>query len=290
MNVLIVGATGFVGRYVRRSLSRDHHVFALFRKNPPPDEPGLTWISADLSHADPSPSLPERMDAIIYLAQGRGYRKFPEQAWDTFNVNVRSAMALLEYARRSGIKTFIYASSANVYQRSHEPLNETAPVKPASFYARSKRMAELLLESYTGFFRCVILRLFTVYGPGQADMLLPSLIARAKKGQEIHVQGRQGIKLSPIYVEDVSVAVQLVLEQDAGAPGLSILNIGGEESLSIHELGQKIGSALNIAPKFRFEGLEDPPGWTSDNSKARKKLGFCATVRIDEGIRRTVYG
>jgi UDP-glucose 4-epimerase len=291
MNVLLVGATGFIGRYVRESLSRSHHVFALSRQVLPPNGAGLTWISADLFAPDPTLSLPEKMDAIIYLAHARGHRDFPEHAWDMFNVNVRSAMAFLEYARRSGVETFIYASSANVYRRSHEHLDEAALVEPTSFYARSKRMAELLLESYADLFRCVVLRLFTVYGPGQAeDMLVPSLIERVKQEQAILVQGSQGLKMSPVYVEDVSAALQLVLEQDARGGGLDIFNIGGEEGMSIRELGQTIGDALNIAPKFEFEGLKDAPGWMSDNSKAKLDLGFRAAVRIDEGIRRTVHG
>jgi nucleoside-diphosphate-sugar epimerase len=137
----------------------------------------------------------------------------------------------------------------------------------------------------------VVLRLFTVYGPGQAeDMLVPSLIERVKQEQAILVQGSQGLKMSPIYVEDVSAAVHLVLERDARGGGLDIFNIGGEESMSIRELGQTIGDILNIAPKFEFEGLKDAPGWMSDNSKAKLDLGFRAAVRIDEGIRRTVHG
>jgi UDP-glucose 4-epimerase len=290
MNVLLVGATGFVGRYVRQSLSRNHHIFALSRRNLQPDEAGLTWVSADLSRDDLSVSIPERIDAIIHLAQARGYRDFPEQGWDMFNVNVRSVMALLEYSRYSGVKTFIYSSSANVYRSSYERLDETAPIEPASFYARSKRMAELLLESYASILKCVVLRLFTVYGPGQTDRLLPSLIARVKQEQAILVQGSQGINVSPIYVEDVVTAVQLALEQDARGPGLDIFNIGGEESVSILELGQTIGSVLNTSPKFEFEGRENPPGWMSDNSKAREDLGFQATVRIGEGIKRTLNG
>ena len=290
MNVLLVGATGFVGRYMRESLSRNHHVFALSRQGLPPNEAGLTWISADLSGPDPSLSLPERMDAIIHLAHAKGHRYFPEHAWDMFDVNVRSVMAFLEYARRSGVKTFVYASSANVYRRSHEPLDEAALVEPTSFYARSKRMAELLLESYANLFRCVVLRLFTVYGPGQADMLIPSLIERVKQEEAILVQGSQGLMMSPVYVEDVSAAVQLILEQEARGGGLDIFNIGGEESMNIRQLGQTIGDVLNITPKFEFEGLKEAAGWMSNNSKAKEELGFRAAVRIDEGIRRTVYG
>jgi len=71
---------------------------------------------------DRSASLPEKMDVIVHPRARQGHRSFrstPGTCRET------SAMAFPEYARRRR-QIFIYASSTNVYRRSHELLDEAA--------------------------------------------------------------------------------------------------------------------------------------------------------------------
>lgn len=288
MNIVLTGATGFIGSHLRKELVAGNDVVAPVRQIPQGAGENVAWVQSDLANGERlSASLPGSIDAVIHLAQSKGYRHFPDEAADIFDVNVASTLALLEYARKSGAKTFIFASTASIYQQGREPLHEDAPLVPASFYARSKRMAEMLVESYAGFYRCIILRIFTVYGPGQAGMLIPGLIEKVRSGSPIQVQGKEGLTLSPVYVDDVNRAIRASLEQGT-APGLEIINVGGGEQLSIRRMGEAIGSVLGIAPQFEFTPGDEPGGWTADIARMGSVLGLSDLTTFEEGIGKTV--
>ena len=287
MDVLLTGATGFIGTQVRRQLAGKHRVFAMTRGGRPPSEEAVTWIEGDLADRDVAHRLPERVDGVVYLAQGRRYREFPEGAWDVFDANVLGMMSILEYAREHGVGRFILASSANVYRRSDESLREDAVTEPRTFYARSKRAAEVLLTSYADFFPCVVLRLFTVYGPGQSRALIPSLIERVRSGRPIQIEGQEGLKVSPIFLDDVSVAIQAMLEHDAGTAGVEIFNVGGDETTTVLGLGRLLGRVLGKTAEFEFVA-GDPSGWVADSSKLKRAVGLRSLVTLEEGLAQTV--
>jgi UDP-glucose 4-epimerase len=287
VDVLVTGATGFIGTHVRRRLAGKHRVFAVSRDMNPSSDDAVTWISADLADHDMAHRLPEHVDGVVYLAQGRRYREFPAGARDVFDANVLGLMSLLEYARAHGVGRFILASSANVYRRSEGPITEAGVTEPRTFYARSKRAAELLLASYEDFFRCVVLRLFTVYGPGQSSALIPSLIERVRSQRPIQIEGREGLKVSPIFLDDVSGAIQAVLEQDAVPTGLDIFNVGGDETATVIGLGGLIGRVLRMVPQFEFIPGE-PFGWVADSSKLKGAVGLRSFVTLEEGLGHTI--
>jgi nucleoside-diphosphate-sugar epimerase len=287
VDVLITGATGFIGTHVRRQLAGKHRVFAVTRQLNPPSGDVVTWISANLADRDIALRLPAHVDTVVYLAQGRRYREFPEGVWDVFDANVLGLMSILEYARHHDVSRFILASTANVYRRSDEYITEDAVTEPRTFYARSKRAAELLLAAYADLFRCVVLRLFTVYGPGQRGALIPSLIGRVRSRRAIQIEGQEGLKVSPIFLADVSAVIQAVLEHDAGTVGLDIFNVGGDETTTVLSLGGLIGHMLQTVPEFEFAPGE-PSGWVADTSKLKRAVGLQSFVTLEEGLWHTI--
>ena len=114
MRVLVTGANGFVGRRLLETHSGGHELVALARTRGP-ELPGVEWIEHDLVEPLADARLPDRIDAVIHLAQSRRYREFPEGARDVFEVNTRSTFELLEYARRAGARSFVFASTGGVY-------------------------------------------------------------------------------------------------------------------------------------------------------------------------------
>jgi UDP-glucose 4-epimerase len=289
MDILLAGASGFIGGYVRKALSQKHHVFALAREGSPGHEQGVDWIRVDLAQAAQNLPLPRKVDAVVYLAQSRHYREFPEKAWPIFNVNVQALMVILEYARQCGAKRFLFASSANVYKRSERRITEQSALQPTSFYARSKLIAEMLIESYAEYFHCNVFRFFTVYGPGQKGMLIPSLVERVRDNKPIEIRGRRGLKLTPVYVTDVSSAIQAALEREVVSTGFEVFNVGGDEALSVYELGCGIGKALKMRPEFNFMKGEREAGWMADSAKLKRAFRLQQFVPFEHGITRVLY-
>jgi UDP-glucose 4-epimerase len=288
VDILLTGATGFIGTYLSRELSKKHRVYAITRKSIPKNEDSLVWIEADLSKSEINLTLPEKIDAIIYLAQSRAYRKFPDKAFDIFQVNVGGAMAVLDFAMRNRISRFIYTSSANVYSHSKERLAESAVAEPASFYGKTKLMAEMMIESYAQYFGCCVLRLFTAYGRGQSGMLIPSLVSSISQNQPINIQGKHGLRLSPMYITDIVRVIQSVLEDGRLSTGFDVFNVGGDEVWSIYDIANVIGRELNILPRFEFIGGEEPGGFVADNSKLRRTFDLGKFISLDEGIKRII--
>ncbi len=289
MNVLLTGATGFIGGHLRTRLTQRHEVCALVRERGKfKDEGNSTWTQADLSDSTGELVLPGRIDAIVCLAQSKAYRDFPEKAWEVFSVNVSSVMRLLEYARQHGVKIFVLASTANVYRPCHELISESHSPDPTSFYGRSKRIAEMLVESYAAYFRCVALRLFTVYGPGQAGTLIPSLIERVRNDEPIQLPGGSGLRLTPVYVADVCRIIQAAIETEDASPGFEVFNVGGDEELSIHQIGSIIGDVLGASPRFEIVTGDQQGGWMADNSKLKEQFRDLNLTPFLEGISRTL--
>ena len=72
-------------------------------------------VVVDLSSDWKISELPTKIDVIYHLAQSDKFRDFPAGAPDVFQVNINSTAKLLDYAKKTGVKSFIYASSGGVY-------------------------------------------------------------------------------------------------------------------------------------------------------------------------------
>lgn len=249
--ILITGAGGLIGRHLVSRLEGVHELWALSRVVSGEADSSVYRIGHDLT-ADRLPSdLPERIDAVIHLAQSPHFREFPEQARHVYDVNVGSTMRLLEYARRAGASRFLYASSGGIYGTGDQHFAEDDPVihqRPLGFYLASKHCGELLVENYAQCFPVAILRFFFVYGSGQrSDMLIPRLIQSVASGRPIFLQGEDGIRINPVHVSDAVAAIEAAL----GLEGSHKVNVGGPEVLTLRQIGETIGSILERTPVFQ---------------------------------------
>jgi len=281
VNVLLTGATGFIGSRVRPLLvARGHSVTAIARGGGMPEEPGVTWLTADLAAAGFVETLPGATDAVVHLAQAGGSP--PDQALLTA-VNVESTRLLLDYAQRVGAGRFLLASSGSVYGGGRSPLSEADPRRPPDAYARSKAGAEELLDGAEGLEVCA-LRLFAPYGPGQHGRLVAELVGRVSSRRPVTLHGTGHPRLNPIFVDDVAAIVADALER----PTPPVLNVAGDEVLSIREMAEAIGRALGVAPRFEPATGEPPLDLVADTSLLRRTFSLGAPTPFERGIAATV--
>lgn len=277
MKILVTGAAGFVGTHLLKRLESEHELFPIVRRTPDSTRP---WIEQDLTQPLDLARLPERIDAVIHLAQSPRYREFPEGAADVYDVNVHSTFRLLEYARGAGAQSFLLASSGGVYGYSYETLVETSPTRPLNFYLTSKHLAEALVGNYQAFFATVVLRFFFVYGPGQERMLVPTLIEKVLKGDQISIAGRPGQRINPIHVADAVEVFSPALELARS----DIFNIAGDEIVSIRELVGVIEEATCESAHVRHVEPEHAGDLVADNSRMKQMLGVRPRTSLLEGI------
>ena len=269
MKILVTGGGGYIGSHLLAMLSGEgHEIQATTRRNAPRDDGGVTWVYADLSQPGWTENISIHPEVVIHLAQSRQYRSFPDGAADMVAVNTMSTFELAEWCRKNNTKRLIYAGTGSVYAASESSLTETSPVKAASMYAASKLAAEQFLAQYTDFLEIQLCRLFTVYGPGQQDMLISNLISSIREGREITLAGGVGPTLSPTHVSDVCRVLKALISRPMEAR-LDVLNIAGSERITLLDLVGRLGDILGKKPLLKsVEGL--PAEVSSNNDKMRQ--------------------
>lgn len=247
MRILMTGASGYLGHAMAERLGREHDVWAVVRRaGSAPSR--VREITADLVDRQLDfDGWPPQVDAVLHAAQSRLYGDFPKAALDVFEVNVGATARLLDYALRADARTFCLISSGSVYEPYGGPLTEDQHLHPSSINGASKLAAEALAFAYRGHMRVSALRLFFPYGPGQSHRFLPNIVERVVRQDVVKLDGENGLRFSPIYVDDVAdVTMHALVEGWDGA-----VNVAGSEHITLRDLAEGIGRLSGIKPRFQ---------------------------------------
>jgi nucleoside-diphosphate-sugar epimerase len=286
--VLIVGASGFIGRHVTARLaSGGVRVYAHYHSAAPPLDTGeVLWIPGDLRQATVSRAWPPRCDHVVYLAQSPARDDLPANAPDVFDVNVAGALGAITYAVSAHARSFILASSGSVYGDRRGPARESDALRldgRASFYAASKLAAEALIAPYARRLTVIRLRIYAPYGPGQdSRQLISDLVRRVRERRAIDLHGADGMVINPLWVGDLAEAIRRCLPLETSA----VLNVGGPEPLTLREIGDCIGRITGIPPRFAVHPDQTAPVVVGDTTALRAALGWSPPTTLESGLER----
>lgn len=251
MRILLTGATGYLGSWIREALAKSHDVVCTIR---PGSKNDLAIPTAEWDLTGDLPTGLPKFDAIIHAAQSRRYTDFPGGAPDVYAVNCGSTARLLDFAAQSGVKTFCYVSSGSVYEPYEQSLSEDAALYPTSLNGASKLAAELLTRPYESAMAISRLRLFFPYGPGQTQRMVPGLIERVRAGNAVSLAGENGLEFSPLFASDIAdIVAKAAIEGWTGT-----FNVAGPETTNLREFVESIGSILGVSPKFESTKAQPP--------------------------------
>ena len=283
--ILITGAGGFIGSHVLELLKGDYEIFALFH-NTPSESSGVNMLVGNLAK-DISHILPRKIDLVLHLAQSNFYRDPVNNGQDIFDINTLSTFNLLNWAKKAGAKKFIYSSTANVYESSSEILTESSLVKPMSLYAASKASAEMLVGQFSRDFHTSILRVFTVYGPMQKNMLIAQMIERLQNNDEISLAGGKGIFLTPLYISDAAQLMVQLLDSFECRSG-DIFNLSGLEQTSLAEIVSILAQTLKVKPNLLM--TDGTPGSLMGSPrKILELLNYSNLISLQAGLESSVH-
>lgn len=312
MEVLVTGGAGFIGGHLcQRLLERGDAVVCVDNFDPFYDpaikratvallarSERFRLVEADIRDAERlrAELAGSEIGAIVHLAASAGVRPSIESPLAYTRVNVEGTMAMLELARRLGVRSFVFGSSSSVYGDSAAvPFREDDPAAtPISPYAATKRAGELLCHSYAHLhgLAVVCLRFFTVYGPRQRpDLAIHKFARLMAAGEPIPFFGDGGTRRDYTYVDDIVQGIEGAIAFAAANPGcFELFNLGESDTVPLWRLVELLAAALGTEPVL--QRLPAQPGDVAqtyaDVSRARERLGYAPRVRIEEGIPRFV--
>lgn len=313
--ILLTGAAGFIGSHLaERLVATGHTVLGLDNFDPFYAEAVKRRNLAGLRGNERFRLLevdirdPEGVDAaladagdpeielIIHLAARAGVRPSIDEPLLYTEVNVNGTAALLELARRRGVRRFVFGSSSSVYGNNDKvPFSEADPVeRPISPYAAAKRAGELLCHTYHHLYdlSVVCLRFFTVYGPRQRpDLAIHKFARLMMDDQPIPVYGDGCTERDYTYIDDILQGVEGAIRfVDQPSPVFEIVNLGESRTTTLARLVELLSDALGIRPDI--EHLPPQPGDVqrtyADVSRARALFGYRPTTPVEVGIPKFV--
>lgn len=249
--VLITGAAGFVGRHLVRYLAdRNYCIRAMVRKNSNISflqDLNIEVIEADLRIKNSLQSALDDTDFVVHLATTM---KGP---WEEYlESTVKGTQRLLEIAKDSNVKKFIYISSIAVSDISDvngKFITEDAAYakEPLSYYERSKIQAEkVVLEFSKEGLPCIIIRSGVIYGPH--GKLYPSRLGYSLGQDRFLVIGNGKNKIPLVYIHNLIDAIYLAIESH-NSKG-EIYNIIDEQVITqegyLKVIKEKLNPSLSI--------------------------------------------
>lgn len=300
MKVLVTGCAGFIGfRLTQKLLQAGHSVVGIdnYLSLLYPSQarqhniqriasnPNFAFYEMDLTTSDLQTCLKE-VEVVVHLAALPGL----VMSWSHFNEymnnNILATQRLLDASISASNPHFIFASSSSVYG-SHAIGDESKPLEPISPYGVTKVASEQLIRAYCNAnpkMSYSILRYFSVFGPGQRpDMAYAKMCEAINQEQQVLITGDGKQTRSNTFVDDIVSATWLTIHQK---PKNITMNICGDEEITILDVVDTIGHALNKTPKIRF--VDPRPGdqisTRGDSSLAHQTIGWTPTIDIRSGL------
>lgn len=281
MKLLIVGGAGEVGKYLIKDFSNHGHdvvVLDQATKTEEIEKLSITYIQGNLIDGALVNEVVRGKDVIIHLAWS-----FADEPHIIFGEDIEGHINLLEAASQSGIKSFIYTSTATVYGRAVlHPVTETHPCligearKP--LYALGKYTGEelcLIYHKERGL-PVTIFRFWWAFGKNIGGRHLRDLIRKSLKHQSLEMVCGAGGAF--ITMADLGRAVGTAISTPTTSG--QIFNLGSL-FLTWEEIGSMIidlthsNSAIQLVPSDQWKGpafLNEV--WDLNWDKAKQELGY----------------
>jgi UDP-glucuronate 4-epimerase len=300
MNILLAGASGFIGRNVILQAREDWRIVALYRNDASFPEfisragkPNVTAAECDLADPGQVATLFQRYpfdwDCCLYLAAKVDIPWSVSEPKQDLLANVPPLLNLLEILRT---RRFVYFSSGAVYDGLNGEVGPLCQLAPTLPYAISKLTCERYVHFYSHRKRSIdnylIVRFFGAYGPYEPPHKIYTRLIRAfalegKNHYKIYGDGQNLI--DAMYVDDAVDAIARIL---TGCHWNDTINLAGGQPLTIEALVREIALALgrdSITIEKEGTANESNQFWGS-TSEMRDIFGFQPKVQLSDGIRR----
>ena len=299
--VLITGGAGFIGSHLAKKLVSTGVQVGILDSfddfySPQTKRQNIKGLKARLFTADirdpeaVHAAASEGWDAIVHLAALAGVRPSIASPRSYIETNVTGTLNVLEAAKTARIGHVVFGSSSSVYGASGKgPFEESCPL-PATLspYAATKVAGEQLCSVYSHLYgiRCLVLRFFTVYGPGQRPDLAISKFTRAiLEDRPIPFHGDGSSRRDYTHVSDIVSGISSAL--DYRKTPYEVFNLGSGRCITLARLVETLGQITGKAALLEClhaQAADMPETW-ADIAKAQSFLGYQSRTDLSAGLR-----
>ena len=309
--VVILGAAGFIGYHLAKSLAVEAKVDLLLVDNfirGANDEDFLklsglqnvNFAELDLSKESSFENLFRKGDLVINCAALNGTQNFYQVPLDVMLNTGISAFFAARYAALAQVHKYIYLGSSESYAGGVNlgfvgvPTNENVPLVVENVenirwsYSLGKTFGEIACYSANSQLglHFQILRIHNIYGPRMGNKhVIPDLIEKFRLGN-MDVPGYSESRAF-MYIDDLVGVVKFLISNENN--DIKLMNVGSQTETLIKVLAEKIAKVLEI--KEAIKPLESWPGSVKrrlpDTSLLRSIYAFSETS-LDEGLDKTI--
>lgn len=293
-NILIIGGSGFIGTNLTQHFLQTGYQVTVADINPLDSQ---VRGKCDFFHCDlrvPYTLLDPLMkaDFVIHLAGLLGKRcvEEPANGWSTnvgFLYNVLSEMTKMPI-----MPGFCFFSSSRVYKGSIPlPIDEHSLTGGSDLYSHSKLVGESMVRSMASAFglNAVILRPFTVYGPGPAKgskgHFVAKWIEQALNNETLNIYGDGQQTIDLVHVSDLALICELLVESNIASVDVPVFNVASGYEITIRQKAEWI---KEVCPEVNFQYLPDIQihfqRQQVDLTLIQKELGFSPQVHPKERL------
>ncbi|WP_128422991.1 NAD-dependent epimerase/dehydratase family protein [Frankia sp. EI5c] len=304
--VLITGGAGLIGSHITDQLiplgpaeivildnftrGRRENLAEALRTGP------VTVIEGDVRDAETVAKAMAGVDLVFHQAAIR-ITQCAQEPRLAFDVLATGTFNVLEAAVEAGVRRVVAASSASVYGLAEQfPTDERHhPYDNRTIYGAAKLFNESLLRSFNDMYGLdyVVLRYFNVYGPrmdahGAYTEVLIRWMERIERGERPLIFGDGSQTMDFVNAVDIARANIAAARSDVSD---EVYNVASGRETSLLELARALAAAMgsDLEPEFGPERKTNPvPRRLADISRARRDLGFVASIGLEQGLRELV--
>jgi len=294
--MLIVGGTGFIGKYtVKEALALGFQVTIISKNHKAPSEriKDVEYLLIDISKKDKlyNQLKDKAFHYVINLGGYVDHSNYSSGGEEVVDTHFNGTKNLINCINKDSLRSFIQIGSSDEYGANLAPQNESQRESPISPYSFAKTSATHFLQMLykTEHFPVVILRPFLVYGPGQSmERFIPQIISGCIEGRNFPTsEGRQLRDFCFIgdFIQSIFSSI------DNTEVFGEVINIASGEPISIKDVVTIIQNIISTGrPQFGKVAYRTGENMElyADITKAKKLLNWQPEVSLEEGLKKTI--
>ena len=296
-NILVTGGAGFIGSNLVKKLELENYKVKVidnlskgsfnYLENPRILQKG------DIRDVDFLKKTMRDIDVVIHLAAYGSVVESVSDPMTNFDINVCGTYNILDVARKSKVKKFIFASTGGAIIGNHlPPVDENSLPKPISPYGSSKLSGEAYCHSFAKVYglETVCLRFAIIYGPHSAHKAgaVSKFMKCLLENKPIQIFGDGLNTRDYLYIDDLIQGILKTLKKNLNPGSIYHLASGIEEkTIDLAKMIIRIASKSNYPIEFLDKRVGEIERNFAKYDKAFKELKFIPTINLEAGLETT---